>query len=230
MMKHYDYTYLTRQDISEEDAKKVQDDLAAFLQEKNSVIVDLPKAYKKRLAYRIKKQDAAYVNSILFQSQAETAIAFKKEADINPAILRGLLVAYDPEKLKIEMRRERPARIATDKEASAPVPTFEPKKEAAPEKAPEKKEVKDEAEIKEKAKEVKEEKKEPASAKGSGEATTAPEKAPEAPKKESKEKEKEAKEEKKKEEKEEKPAAKPRRKKIKVELRDIEEKLDEILK
>jgi len=188
MMKHYDYTYLTRQDISEEDAKKVQDDLAAFLQEKNSVIVDLPKAYKKRLAYRIKKQDAAYVNSILFQSQAETAIAFKKEADINPAILRGLLVAYDPEKLKIEMRRERPARIATDKEASAPVPTFEPKKEAAPEKAPE------------------------------------------APKKESKEKEKEAKEEKKKEEKEEKPAAKPRRKKIKVELRDIEEKLDEILK
>ncbi len=106
-MKHYEYTYLTRQDISEEDAKKIQDDLTAFLQEKKGGIVDLLKSYKKRLAYPIKKQIIAYVNTILFRADPETAAELKKEADGIDRILRGLLVAYDPEKLKRGPRRER---------------------------------------------------------------------------------------------------------------------------
>jgi ribosomal protein S6 len=171
-MKNYEYTYLTRQDISEEEADALRNKLAEFITAGGGAIVDSPKAYKKRLAYSIKKQDAAYVNTILFQSSADGAVAFKKEADIIGAILRGLLIAYDPEKLKKEIRRERFA-AARAKQVQAPAIEEKPEE-----------------------KEEKEEKKEERS---------------EAPK-------------------EEKPAKPKRKAKLKAELRDIEEKLDEILK
>jgi Ribosomal protein S6. len=47
MMKHYEFTYLTRQDMPEDEAKKLQDKLVALIAAKNGTITDLPKAYKK---------------------------------------------------------------------------------------------------------------------------------------------------------------------------------------
>ena len=106
MMKDYEYTYLTRQDMTEEAAKSLLDKLVASITAKNGVIVNLPKAYKKRLAYRIKKQDAAYINTILFQMEPAPLDEFKKEAFLIVEVLRGLVVSYDPEKLKREIRPE----------------------------------------------------------------------------------------------------------------------------
>jgi ribosomal protein S6 len=196
MMKHYEFTYLTRQDLDEAGAKALSDKLVASIQAKKGTITEIPRAFKKRLAYRIKHQDVAYVNTILLQLEPAAAVDFKKEADIITEIIRGLIVFYDPEKLKKEIRRERPAMAAklaieeatVDEKALA----FETKAEKA---------------VKEiKAEEPKEE------AKIETKAEKAADKKPE---------EKETEEPK---------AAKPKRKKAKVELRDIEEKLDEILK
>lgn len=197
MMKHYEFTYLTRQDMPEDEAKKLQDKLIALITAKNGAITDLPKSYKKRLAYRIKKQDAAYVNTILFQSEPAFAVDFKKETDTIPEILRGLIIWYDPEKLKREPRRERPAA----RTASAGIETTVAQSFPAIE---EKKAEKLAAEIT--VKEIKETKEE--------EIKT--------PKEETKEEEPASEEAK--------PAKPKRRTKIKAELRDIEEKLDEILK
>jgi ribosomal protein S6 len=216
MMKYYDYTYLTRQDMPEDEAQKLQNRLVEMVTAQNGVIVDLPKAYKKRLAYRIKKQEAAFVNTVLFQSEAEAAVNFKKETDKMAEILRGLLISYDPEKLKKEIRRERPASAEKPAEidASSAIAKNAPVKETI---QPEKKvelEIRDEPETPKPAKE----KKAKESKKEESEKTV---------KSEEKE-EKKTKEDKKEETKEEKPKLK--RRKIKAELRDIEEKLDEILK
>jgi|GEM_PF-712392 len=205
-MKHYEYTYLTRQDMAEEAAKKLQDQITGVITAQNGTITELPKAYKKRLAYRVKKQEAAYVNTVLFQSEPAVAVSLKKETDTYPEILRGLIISYNPEKLKREPRRERPA--------------FDPKpieseiiaaKVATPEKPRMIEEKEPQKEIKEKepekeTKEAKEEKKEVKK-------TAKPDAAKDPEKKEE----------------EEKPKTR-RRTKIKAELRDIEEKLDEILK
>ena len=198
MMKHYDFTYLTRQDMDEASAKALSDKLVASIQAKQGTITEIPHAFKKRLAYRIKHQDVAFVNTILLQLEPAAAVDFKKETDGITEIIRGLIVFYDPEKLKKEIRRERPAmaaRLAAEgSTGNEKALAFEPKAE-------------------ETTKEVKEEK-------------------AEEPKKETKEETKveETAEKKPEEEAKETKAAKPKRKKAKVELRDIEEKLDEILK
>lgn len=208
-MKHYEFTYLTRQEMDDSEAKSLQDKLVVLIQAKKGTIVDLPRAYKKRLAYSVKKQDTAYVNSILFQMETAAVVDFKKETDEIPAILRALVTYYDPQRLeKKAPRREHPAenktaetKTAEIKETPATAETAETIKE------PEK-----ETETPKKAKTAKKEEKE----------VKEPEK--EAPKeiKEAKTAEKEAPKEE---------PAKPRRKpKAKAELRDIEEKLDEILK
>jgi ribosomal protein S6 len=180
-MKHYEFTYLTHPDMDETGAKNLQEKLAALVQNKQGTVADVPRAYKKRLAYRIKGQDAAYVNTILFTMEPAVIVDFKKETDAIAEILRGLIISYDPEKLKREPRRERPAmagRVAAAEPEAEKALSFESKEAPATEAEAEKEEEVE-------AKEVKKE--------------------------------------------EEKPA-KPKRRKIKVELRDIEEKLDEILK
>ena len=201
MMKHYEFTYLTRQDMDEASAKALSDKLIASIQAKQGTITEIPRAFKKRLAYRIKHQDVAYVNTILLMLEPAAAVDFKKETDGIAEIIRGLIVFYDPEKLKKEIRRERPAmaaKLAGEESVSGEKAlAFETKTEEPV--AKEEKIEKPKAEVVEVQEEVKAE--EPA------------------PKAEEETKEtKEAK------------TAKPKRKKAKAELRDIEEKLDEILK
>jgi len=198
MMKHYEYTYLTRQDMDEAGAKNLSDKLAELIQAKQGVVGELSRAYKKRLAYRIKRQDVAYVNTILFQTEPAAVVELKKETDKIAEIIRGLFVCYDPEKLKREPRRERPVRqTVVEISATEKAPTFEPQVETAAKKEEKIEEPK--KEIKEEAKEKKENKK------------PTEKKPAEEPK-------------------ETKPAKPKRAKKAKAELRDIGEKLDEILK
>ena len=221
MMKDYEYTYLTRQDMTEEAAKNLLDKLVASITAKNGVVVNLPKAYKKRLAYRIKKQDAAYVNTILFQMEPAPLDEFKKETALIVEILRGLVISYDPEKLKREIRPEMgdeesksAETVSATEKPAAETAKVEPVKIAKEEEKPEikeekeeKKETKKEEPVTEAPKEEKKEEEKPASAQGYGEAKPAAAESSGETK-----------------------PAKPRKRKIKAELRDIGEKLDEILK
>jgi len=210
MMKHYEFTYLTRQDMPEDEAKKLQDKLVALIAAKNGTITDLPKAYKKRLAYRVKKQDAAYVNTILFQTEPAFAVGFKKDTDTIAEILRGLVIWYDPEKLKREPRRERPAAkppVETEMAPAQSFPAVEEKTAKTVAAETPKEEVKKEKKEEAAKMSGKETETKPASAQGSELPSETPAKDDEA-----------------------KPAKPKRKTKVKAELRDIEEKLDEILK
>jgi len=184
-MKNYEYTYLTRQDMSEDDAKNLQDKIGSFVTGKGGAIVDAPKARKRRLAYAIKKQNAAYLNTILFSFDPQNLADLKKDIAGETEILRGLILAYDPKKMEKEVRRGRPAIAAAAPEKEAAEETAaKPEKDSSEEKTPSEDKDKD---------------KKDAAAKPAADAKEAP--------------------------------AKPKRRtKIKAELRDIEEKLDEILK
>lgn len=185
MMKHYEYTYLTRQDMSEDDAKSLQDKIGSFVTGKGGTIVDAPKARKQRLAYAIKKQNAAYVNTILFSFDPQNLADLKKDIAGETEILRGLILAYDPKKMEKEVRRGRPAIATAEAPAETPAETKPKSEKTSPkEKMP--------------AEESEENKKD-----APAEPAPAAAEAPDKPK---------------------------RRTKIKAELRDIEEKLDEILK
>jgi len=184
-MKNYEYTYLTRSDMPEENAKALQDKLSELVTAKGGVVAEIAKSYRKRLAYPIRKQDSAYVNTILFSAPPENMPDFKKKTGKMEEILRGLIIIREPEKIKKGSRRQRP--IIMEKEAAATITAAAEEKPAETKKAiesePESKTIAKEKPI---ADAVKKEEKEP---------------------------------------------VKPKRKtKIKAELRDIEEKLDEILK
>ena len=160
MVKNYEYTYLTRQDMSEEAAKDLQNKISEAIIAKQGAVINVPRSYKKRLAYKIKKQDAAYVNTIMFTLDTEKQELFKKETDVITEILRGLIVSYDPKKLEREARRE-PRSSEDRNQETTPVAVVKeaekPAVVAKEEKIEEPKIVKEEKEeIKKTVKEVKE--------------------------------------------------------------------------
>jgi ribosomal protein S6 len=95
-MKHYELVYLTRQEMTEEEAKKLQEKLADFIKSKQGTITEIQKAYKKKLAYPVKKQEAAYVCSVKFQISGQDLLILKEEVRKDNQILRSLIVAYIP--------------------------------------------------------------------------------------------------------------------------------------
>lgn len=107
-MKNYEYTYLTHANMSEENAKSLQDKLSELIIANGGTVTEITKSYRKRLAYLIKKQDSAYVNTILFSVLPENLPNFKKKTGKIEEIMRGLIIVRDPEKTKKESRRQRP--------------------------------------------------------------------------------------------------------------------------
>lgn len=95
-MKQYELTYLTPQELTEEEVKNLQDKLASLIQEKKGSVIEFQKAYKRKLAYEIKKKDIAYVNTVIFQLETGDLESLKKSLKEEPRILRDLIVKYRP--------------------------------------------------------------------------------------------------------------------------------------
>lgn len=96
-MKYYELTYLIPQEISVEDQKSFSDKLAESISAKQGIVIDIAKPVKKRLAYPIKKQEAAILLSIRFQMEPQSLLVFKDEIQKNQQILRSLIIAYKPQ-------------------------------------------------------------------------------------------------------------------------------------
>lgn len=145
-MKYYELTYLTQQDMSEEASKQLQDKFLALIATKQGMVVDSQKAYKKHLAYPVKKQTAALVNSVRFQMDPGPLVALNDEVKKDALVLRSLIVTYVPQPVRqmpepiIQAQAsEQPAAKETEAIAAAEVKAeaVEEKKEVE-EKTPEK--------------------------------------------------------------------------------------------
>ena len=104
-MKHYELTYLTLQDMTEEAAKQLSDKFAASIVAKQGTVIDTAKAYKKRLAYPVKKQEVAFVNSMRFQIETQPLLAFNDEVKKDSLILRSLIITYIPQPIRPVLQR-----------------------------------------------------------------------------------------------------------------------------
>ena len=151
-MTYYELTYLTNQEMSEEAAKSLQDKYAAFITARLGAVIDSPKAYKRRLAYPVKKQEVALVNSIRFQMEPAAQLELKDEVYKDTLVLRSLIVSYVPQPIRqIPERVEVQTLETAEAKAQEPVATLETTLQIAEEKKEEKKE-----EEKTEAKEIKE--------------------------------------------------------------------------
>lgn len=126
-MKYYELTYLTLQDMSEEAAKQLSDKFAASIAAKQGTLIDTQKAYKKRLAYPVQKQEVAFVNSMRFQMEPAPLVAFNDEVKKDTLILRSLIINYVPQPI-----RRMPERMPQAASAEQPA-AKEPQAAAAPE-------------------------------------------------------------------------------------------------
>jgi ribosomal protein S6 len=137
-MKQYELTYLTPQELTEEEGKNLQDKLAGVITAKSGTVTEFQKAYKRRLAYPVQKRDVAYVNTVIFQLEPKDLETLNKELKEEAKILRSLTIIHKP-----SMRKE-PTRVRLRRVAAA----AENAKKEETEKAPAKKE-KPKAELKE---------------------------------------------------------------------------------
>jgi ribosomal protein S6 len=135
-MKYYELTYLTMQDMSEEAAKQLSDKFAASIVAKLGVVIDTAKAYKKRLAYPVKKQEVAFVNSLRFQIEPQPLLALNDEVKKDALILRSLIVSYVPQPIRRVVPRpvaeieQQPSEKIQELQAEAKPETKEEEKKA----------------------------------------------------------------------------------------------------
>jgi small subunit ribosomal protein S6 len=116
-MKKYELTYLSASDLTEEQVKNLQDKLAALITAKNGTVAEFQKAYKKRLAYPVKRKDTAFVNTVIYSLEPGLVEAFNKELKEEDRILRSLNIVYEPITMKENSRsRRRASKKAAEEE------------------------------------------------------------------------------------------------------------------
>lgn len=118
-MKYYQLNYLISPALTEEEAKDVQEKITSFIQNAGGILdgsySDFPK--KRRLAYPIKKQDAAYIISLNFRSKPDFLEKLQRELKEKIQIIHSLLVIKKIIKEIPRMRRFPPisSKIQTDR-------------------------------------------------------------------------------------------------------------------
>jgi len=109
-MKNYELAYLISSDISEEEAKEIQEKVKSLLQKEGAFLNERKEILiKKRLAYPIKNKIQVYLASLEFQLSPEKIAVVEKNIKEEGLILRYLLITKFPEKeAKIKARRVAP--------------------------------------------------------------------------------------------------------------------------
>lgn len=92
-MNLYELAYLITADLSETDAKEIDNQLIAFIQEEGGFLVTQNALIRKKLSYPIRKQAIAYLADIDFRTSAEKISSLEQKIKSNNNILRHLLLA-----------------------------------------------------------------------------------------------------------------------------------------
>lgn len=118
-MKKYELTYLITPDLSEDDARQLQNKVCSLIQEEGGILGDGSIFLRKRLAYTIKKKIWAYLTSTLFQLNPEKIADLEKKLKAENQILRYILVIKRDYKIKVLKRRPilSPEKSLTDSQA-----------------------------------------------------------------------------------------------------------------
>jgi len=104
-MKYYELNYLISPELSEQEAKQLQEKIISFIQKKEGVLEKEEKPVKKNLSYPIKKKETAYLACIGFHFQPQEIASLEKEIKSENQILRFLLLKEKlPKKTKAPLK------------------------------------------------------------------------------------------------------------------------------
>lgn len=107
-MKSYEITYLISPDLSEEEAKTLQDKIISFLQAEEGILAEMNKAERKILSFPIKKKSSAFLSTGNFQLSPEKLEGFEKKLKEEVNILRYLILSKkSPKKIETSLKRPR---------------------------------------------------------------------------------------------------------------------------
>ena len=104
-MKLYELTYLISPELKEEEIKKVFARIESLLSETGGILIENKSQGTVKLGYEIKKQKEALSATAKFQMAPEKIKSFQEKIKEIPEILRFLVLAAKPEKIKKEVSK-----------------------------------------------------------------------------------------------------------------------------
>ena len=104
-MKLYELTYLISPELKEEEIKKVFSKIESLLSETGGILIENKSQGTVKLGYEIKKQKEALSATAKFQMAPEKIKSFQEKIKEIPEILRFLVLAAKPEKIKKEVSK-----------------------------------------------------------------------------------------------------------------------------
>lgn len=127
-MKIYELTYLISSELSETEAKNLQEKIASLTKEEGGILIEggIPFLKRIKLAYPItnkttrQKQTEAYLAVLAFQSNPEKIANLEKKLKSENQIIRYLLLTKLPLKEVTRRRREVRTEIISEKPAIEP--------------------------------------------------------------------------------------------------------------
>jgi small subunit ribosomal protein S6 len=90
-MKYYELTYLASPELSENEAKELQQKINSSVQNKEGILDFFSEPFKINLKYPIKKINEAYLITLIFNLKQEDIPALEKEIKAEEKIIRFLL-------------------------------------------------------------------------------------------------------------------------------------------
>lgn len=107
-MKYYRLTYLVSPELSEEEAKKIQESLNSLVQGKNGILTSgISTLIKKNLGSPIQKKNSAYLGSLNFGLGVEKILELEKELKEKKEIIRFMLIIKKQSKPEAEKKAVR---------------------------------------------------------------------------------------------------------------------------
>jgi small subunit ribosomal protein S6 len=129
-MRDYELTYLIAPELSEEEAKSLQDKVVSLMRELEGVSAGEGLPLRRRLAYPIKKKNEAYLGFVSFQMSAEKLLEFEKKLKLEDQILRFLIsIKAKPAKVRVILRKPLLSAMPTEKEKKVELKEIEEKLE-----------------------------------------------------------------------------------------------------
>jgi small subunit ribosomal protein S6 len=98
-MPSYELTYLISADLSEEEAKALQEKINSLIKEEGGSLSEINEGGKRKLAYPLKNKGQVYLTSLNFQIKPENLANLEKKLKSEPEIFRYLILTKKAPKI-----------------------------------------------------------------------------------------------------------------------------------
>ena len=117
-MRTYEVTVIVRPNTTEEDLKKITDQVEHIVTEKGGKVAKLQSEGRKRLAYPIEKFDEGIYNYIFIEGSGNEIAEVERRLRVNEAVIRYLTVRTDEDlKRAAKVKAKRKGAAATPRKS-----------------------------------------------------------------------------------------------------------------